>query len=450
MRITKKVFTDLAIFMVLLGVAVGVIFPFFIVLFGVPRSIAFAPLFVFACVVAGILLAAMNIALARKVVGSRVKVLSRQMTHVKGMITGKHDQTAGSGKCTPENCSITVDSEDELGESAASFNSLIHTLSDVMEAQADLQQFSEMLTSHLELAVLANETLQHLMKSTRSAGGAILTERHSELHIAAAHAIQDPAGLAENALVKHTMRTRERQIIRFPEGIVLDGVVTDYHPTELIVEPIVYKQVLIGVIVLAGVETLAEKDLLRLSDYGPILSMAFNNAITHQQMEQLAALDSLTGVYNRRFGYSRIQEEFGRAVRMGTALSLIMLDIDHFKQINDTYGHTIGDKIIVMITKTIKGAIREGDLLIRFGGEEFLCVLPGANMHDANLIAQRIRVMVADSVVKENDQTLAVTVSLGTATFPNKDIADIRQFIGLADEAMYNAKNSGRNRVVSV
>lgn len=134
----------------------------------------------------------------------------------------------------------------------------------------------------------------------------------------------------------------------------------------------------------------------------------------------------------------------------GTALSLIMLDIDHFKQVNDTYGHNIGDKIIVMITKAVKGAMREGDLLIRCGGEEFLCVLPGASQHDAAITAQRIRVMVADSILKESDQAITVTVSLGTATFPNRDVADIQQFITVADEAMYSAKNSGRNRVVSV
>lgn len=449
MRITKKVFTDLAIFMVFLGVTVGVVFPFFIALFGVPGTIAFKPLFFSACIVAGILLAVLNILLARKVVGTRIKLLSKQMKHVQGMLTNRNQQSDGE-KCTPENCAIQVDSQDELGESAESFNRLIYTLSDVLEAQADLQQFSEMLTSHLELAVLAKETLQHLVKGTQASGGAILTEYNSDLNVITAYAIQDSAGLAGNALVLHTMKTRERQIIRFPEGIVLDGVITDYHPRELLIEPIIYKQVLVGVILLAGVESFTDKDLHKLSEYGPILSMAFNNAITHQQMEQLAALDSLTGIYNRRFGYNRIQEEFGRAIRTSTALSLIMLDIDHFKVINDTYGHNIGDKIIVMITKTIKSAIRDGDLLIRFGGEEFLCVLPGASLNDANIIAQRIRIMVADSVIKENDQALSVTVSLGTATFPNKDVSDIQKFICLADEAMYNAKNSGRNRVVSV
>lgn len=449
MRITKKVFTDLAIYMVFLGVSVGIVFPFFMVLFGVPKAIAYKPLFFGACIVAGILLAVLNIALARRVVGSRVKVLSKQMKHVKVMLTNQNHQS-DCEKCTPENCAIKVDSEDELGESADSFNRLIYTLSDVLEAQADLQQFSEMLTDHLDLDVLAYETLQHLVKGTQASGGAILAEHNGELSVVTSHAMQDSTSLAGNAMVLHTMNTHIRQIIRFPEGIVLDGVITAYHPRELLIEPIMYKQVLIGIILLASVTTFNDKDLEKLGEYGPILSMAFNNAITHQQMEQLAALDSLTGIYNRRFGYSRLQEEFGRAIRTSTALSLIMLDIDHFKLINDTYGHNIGDKIIVMITKTIKSAIRDGDLLIRYGGEEFLSVLPGASQHDANIIAQRIRIMVADSILKENDQAISVTVSLGTATFPNKDIADIRQFISMADEAMYSAKNSGRNQVVSI
>lgn len=449
MRITKKVFNDLTIFMILLGVSVGIVFPFFSVLFGVPKAIAFRPLFFSACIVAGILLAAMNIGLARKVVGTRIKLLSKQMTRIKVMLTDRNQQSDNE-KCTPENCAITVDSEDEIGESAEAFNRLIFTLSEVMEAQQDLQQFSEMLTSHLDLEVLAYETLQHLIKGTRASGGAILTEHNGVLSVITTHAMQDSASLANNAMVLHTLNTHKRQVIRFPEGIVLDGVITDYHPRELLIQPIMYKQVLIGIILLASVNSFAEKDMEKLDEYGPILSMAFNNAVTHQQMEQLAALDSLTGIYNRRFGYARLQEEFGRAIRTSTSLSLIMLDIDHFKKINDTYGHNIGDKIIVMITKAIKSAIRDGDLLIRYGGEEFLSVLPGASQHDANIIAQRIRIMVADSILKENEQAISVTVSLGTATFPNKDIADIQQFIAMADEAMYSAKNSGRNRVVSV
>ncbi|NLC33317.1 MAG: sensor domain-containing diguanylate cyclase, partial [Clostridiales bacterium] len=442
-------FNDLAIYMTLLGVAVGVLFPFFVMAFGVPESTAMQPIFFGACIAAGILLAILNIALARKVVGARIKVLSKQMKHVEGFLSA-HDHESSSMECTPENCAITVDSEDELGESAESFNSLIGTLSMVLGKQADLQLLSEMLSSHLELETLAYETLQRLMHTLHASGGVILTEKNGELFVATSFAIKDVQSITENALVKHTARTFERQLIQFPPDIVLDGVMTAYQPREMIIEPILYKQVLIGVIVLGSVASFDDSVLDRLTVYGPILALAFNNAITHQQMQQLAALDSLTGIYNRRFGYNRIQEEFSRSIRSGTALSLIMLDIDHFKMINDTYGHSIGDKMILLITKTMKTAIRDGDILIRYGGEEFLCILPGASQNDAALIAERIRIMVKDSILKSDEQEIKTTVSLGTATYPNKQINDIQQFISLADSAMYTAKNSGRNKVVSV
>ncbi len=448
-RLTKKIFKDLAIYMIVLGVLIAVAFPFFVTLFGVPAAIAFRPVFILACLAAGILLAVMNITLARNVVGERIRELSRQMKHVEGILSSSDTQEDG-GHCTPETCSIPVDSEDELGDSAESFNRLIHTLSEVMAAQNHLQAFSEMLTSHLELDVLAGETLQALLRTTGAEGGAILTERNGELSVAAAYAISDASSLISNPLVLQTMNRTTSQRIRFPEDIAMDGVLTSYRPREILIEPILYKQAIIGIIVLASMEAFSPKGLQRLAACGPILSMAMNNAITHQQMQQLAALDALTGIYNRRFGYNRAQEEFSRAVRGGSSLSLIMLDIDHFKAINDTYGHAVGDRILVQITKTVTGAIREGDLMIRCGGEEFLCVLPGANRQDAAYVAERIRVMVKDSVLHDGDQEIRATISLGTVSYPNENVSDIQQLIKLADEAMYTAKKTGRNRVVSI
>ncbi|MDD3213168.1 MAG: GGDEF domain-containing protein [Eubacteriales bacterium] len=448
-RITKKVFKDLAIYMIFLGVLVGIAFPFFIRIFGVPGTIAFQPMFFVGCIAAGILLATLNIGLARKVVGSRIRELCEQMKHVEGILSNRKPEDTCE-QCTPEACCIKVDSDDELGDSALSFNRLIHTLSDVLNEQRDLQAFSEMLTSNLELDVLANKTLHYMIDATQACGGAILQEHGGELSVVASYAVDQSKSTFANSIFRYTVEKQERQLICLPEDIVLEGVLTQYRPRELVIEPIIYKQVVVGVVLLAGVTSFSIRALKKLSLYGPILSMSFNNAITHQQMQQLAALDALTGIYNRRFGYSRLQEEFSRSVRTKSAFSLIMLDIDHFKAVNDTYGHMVGDKLIVLITKNITSAIREGDVTIRYGGEEFLCLLPGASQQDANFVAERIRVMVKDTILKSDDHEIRVTVSLGTATYPGKDISNIQQFINLADEAMYSAKRSGRNRVVSV
>lgn len=448
-RITKKIFQDLAIYMMGLGVLVGVAFPFFILLLGTPGAIALRPQFVIACIAAGIVLAVMNILLARSVVGTRIRGLSAQMKHIEGILAQRKG-SADYRECTAEACFIKVDSEDELGESAESFNRLILTLSEVLEAQTDVRRFSEMLTSHLELETLANETLHHLMQTMQASGGVILTEQGGELDVVTSYAIDLDKSPAVNSLFRLTLQKQERQIIRLPEDLMLDGVLAHYRPREILVEPILYKQVVIGILILATVETFSEACLERMTVYGPILSMAFNNAITYQQMQQLAALDALTGIYNRRFGFSRLQEEYSRAVRAGSSLSLIVIDIDHFKTVNDTYGHMIGDKIIVLITKTMKSALREGDVMVRYGGEEFLCVLPGANQQDASFVAERIRVLVMDSVLRDADREIKVTISLGCVTYPQHDSNDIYQLINLADEAMYMAKKQGRNRVITV
>jgi diguanylate cyclase (GGDEF)-like protein len=207
---------------------------------------------------------------------------------------------------------------------------------------------------------------------------------------------------------------------------------------------------LLGVLVMASASGLSSTAKEKVALCLPPLAMALRNAISHSQMQQLAALDALTGVYNRRFGDRRIREEFGRAVRVQAPLSLLMLDIDHFKTVNDAYGHMVGDKVLVAVAQTVMGAIREGDVLVRYGGEEFLCVLPGASRHDVGLVADRIRVLVSDAVVRNSGQELRVTVSVGTASYPNGSVADAEQLIKLADEAMYEAKATGRNRVVSI
>lgn len=380
--------------------------------------------------------------------GSRVRQLSQKMKYVEGILMNKK-KGISEEMCTPDNCSIEVDSEDELGESAESFNTLIVTLSELMETQTEIQLFSEMLTSYLELDILSRETLNHLIKNTKADGGAVLIEKDGGLAVEAVDSITDAAALENNIRVLRTMRTLERQFIKFPNDIILDGVVVDFHPKELIIEPIVYKDILLGVLILVSASSFSSNAIDKLSFFSQSLSLAFRNAITHNQMQRLAALDALTGLYNRRFGILRVKEEFSRAVRAATPISLLMFDIDHFKSVNDTYGHLVGDQVLVSIAKIALASIREGDVLLRYGGEEFLCVLPGANKVDASIIAERIRIMVMDSTVRNAEQDIKVTVSIGVVTYPRNDISESNQLIKLADDAMYIAKETGRNRIVS-
>ena len=176
--------------------------------------------------------------------------------------------------------------------------------------------------------------------------------------------------------------------------------------------------------------------------------LALNNVLAHDRLQRLAALDPLTGVYNRRFGLGRLHEEFERAVRSSSHLGLLMMDLDHFKNVNDVYGHQMGDRLLKSSATIIRSVLREGDILIRYGGEEFLAVLPAASNDDLMLIGERIRRGIEVSALMDREQTVRVTISLGGAAYPNQNVEKEDALLQLADESLYKAKQTGRNQVV--
>jgi two-component system cell cycle response regulator len=180
----------------------------------------------------------------------------------------------------------------------------------------------------------------------------------------------------------------------------------------------------------------------------PGLAVAVNNALNHEDLQRVAALDPLTGVYNRRFGLQRLAEEFGRSIRSGDPLGLLMLDLDHFKDVNDTYGHLVGDRVLQTVVRATRTVLRDGDVLLRYGGEEFLVVLPGAGHDDLAQMAERVRHAVAEAEISEAGQRIVVTVSIGGSALPDENATGPQEMIGVADAALYAAKESGRDRCV--
>ena len=159
--------------------------------------------------------------------------------------------------------------------------------------------------------------------------------------------------------------------------------------------------------------------------------------------------DGLTGVYNRRFLDTKIQEEFSRHKRYDRPFSLIMCDIDHFKNVNDTHGHQCGDVVIKHIATKIDDMIRDTDFLARYGGEEFCCLLPEANLEAASILAERLRQAIEqEEVTYDDSQHLKITVSFGVASM-NDGVESAEALLQKADEALYEAKKSGRNRVAA-
>jgi len=170
-------------------------------------------------------------------------------------------------------------------------------------------------------------------------------------------------------------------------------------------------------------------------------------AVYENKLVEMNLRDGLTGIYNRRFLESKLDEEFNRHKRYGGVYSIIIFDIDHFKNVNDSFGHQCGDFIIKSMTARVSSLIRNVDYVARYGGDEFCCVLPETGIQSAAKVAERFREAVSQLENSFDDNIIKVTISFGVAEF-REDILSSSQLMKKADEALYTAKKEGRNRVV--
>jgi len=166
-----------------------------------------------------------------------------------------------------------------------------------------------------------------------------------------------------------------------------------------------------------------------------------------QQMYQAAVRDPLTGLHNRRHLMEQLGVEVSYAQRHSMSLGLVMLDIDHFKKINDMFGHVSGDEVLKELSRLMLQTVRQEDLAARYGGEEFTIVCRGTGVRQAFALADRFREVVATATLLSSNPDKSITVSVGVAGLPSPSIDDVESLINAADEALYAAKRSGRNRV---
>lgn len=168
---------------------------------------------------------------------------------------------------------------------------------------------------------------------------------------------------------------------------------------------------------------------------------------TNARLEELSRIDPGTGLYNRRYFFERLEEEFERVKRNNEPLSVLMLDIDKFKKANDRYGHVFGDFVLKRLAETLEDACRRIDIVARYGGEEFAFILPGTKVDSAMLLAERIRRTVAATVFASDEAKMRLTVSIGVAESSHCAAADTDALVQCADKALYQAKVEGRNRI---
>ena len=193
-----------------------------------------------------------------------------------------------------------------------------------------------------------------------------------------------------------------------------------------------------------------EQELLaRVDGLLRIKAMHDRIARSKRELERLSATDGLTGLYNQRGLQTRLREELARAQRYGNGLSLALIDLDHFKRVNDTYGHLVGDEVLREFAWFLKEQVRETDVLARYGGEEFVLVLPETTTAGALCTLRRVQDEMANRRFGAPNASLVVTFSAGIAGFPGEGAQGTEDLLRRADEALYEAKRAGRNRIES-
>ncbi len=214
--------------------------------------------------------------------------------------------------------------------------------------------------------------------------------------------------------------------------------------------PLVFKDEVLGVINFSrhGKSSFSYQDVKMLSLVAGQVALAIANARLYTRTRELSVRDELTGINNRRHFQQMLQMEWKRAVRFRRMLSLVMIDVDHFKAYNDTFGHLQGDVVLRQIGALLKRNLREVDTVARFGGEEFVLLLPDTDKHGATAVAEKVRLLVDEHhfLTEKHRQTRRITISSGVATFPD-DVSEMDDLIDHADIALYRAKELGRNRV---
>ncbi len=214
------------------------------------------------------------------------------------------------------------------------------------------------------------------------------------------------------------------------------------------IAPLMMGQNVQGALVLFGArpQLFTGNDLDLLNSFAATATAALQNATLYAEVQRLATTDPVTEQYNRRKFFELGELEMHRARRFHNALSAIMLDLDNFKEINDSFGHGAGDQVLRVVAQRCRASIRVVDILGRYGGDEFAILLPGADLREAREIAERIRLGVIQSLVPTDRGAVSVSISLGIAQ-SRQETEGLSLLLARADAALYAAKQSGRNTV---
>jgi diguanylate cyclase (GGDEF)-like protein len=438
--------------MLAFGTVVGLTFPpFAAVALHSPDAMGYR--FFSLCVAAGLIVGAGNFLIFKMVVSRELARLVSGMVRVNEKVRTAVDSSGSS----IDGCKLTVTSHDLIGDATTSFNDMTEAVWRRVTVESTTRRLLAHLSTSVDLEVVSREILAALGDITGAKGGLLYGDTGQKLRLLGSYGVEVTAGVpgeldASQGLVQ-TAVSRGEVVSVCPsrDGFEWVGLTTplgEFRPLSIALVPLVAEQRAVGIVVLAcGACELPDEHVLLLDAIRTQAAPYLHTAILHGKLRDLAAIDDLTQLLNRRFGMRRLGEEFSRAARHGVPVSVFMVDIDHFKQFNDAYGHDAGDAVLMAVARVLDGSGRAGDIVCRYGGEELMVVAPGTGMNDAAAAAERMRRLVEATPIVWRDKALNVTVSVGTATWPVVRASFPEEMVTYADAALYHAKRSGRNRV---
>jgi eukaryotic-like serine/threonine-protein kinase len=320
-----------------------------------------------------------------------------------------------------------------------------------------LASVAAVLTATLDLDEVLGRLLQNLALVVPFDSAAVLLRENAHFRVVAAHGQSEAVAVrrlilpAGDALLGEVLASRRPITIA---DVRVDARYWGYGGTD-------YTRAWLGLPLLAGDEVIGlltidsrvpaaygENEAAVAFAFAGQAAIAIRNARLFGQMQRMAATDALTETHNRHRFFELAEAEWEAARLLGRPLAVMMLDIDHFKRVNDTHGHAVGDAVLRAVADRCRAALREADVLGRYGGEEFAVLLPGTELAAATQVAERLRLLIDEVPLQFAGGEIAVTISVGVAAADDAT-PTLAALLNRADEALYEAKTSGRNRVVA-
>ncbi len=360
----------------------------------------------------------------------------------------KAAQTVSAGDLNQE---INIQTRDELAELADNFNLMRENLRDRMEELNILYRVGQTMSSELDYEKLLYLILEEVIQVMGAEKGSLmlLDEDTGKLGIRVAK------GLKEDIVKGTRVAPGEGivgQVVQARKAILVENTLEepgfralkgrDIEPGTLLSVPLMVRGSTIGVVNVSKSipGSFGKKDLKLFAGLANQAAIALENAILYKE----AITDGLTQLFIHRYFQRRLDQELKRARRYGSSLTLTMLDIDHFKNFNDTYGHQVGDQVLKVVAELLSKNVRDVDIVSRYGGEEFTVISPEKTSDDFCVAAERLRKSIEDFPFEVDGKPVRITISLGIAAFPG-DAEEKHELIEKADMALYQAKESGRN-----